>query len=195
MPASRREHLLDTAIGLFSERGYRATGIDTILTKAGVAKMTLYNHFKSKDELVLAALRLSDERTRRHFAEEVSRRGAGPRERLMAVFADLERWFADPAFNGCLFIKAAADYPDARDPIHALAAEHKRMLRQFLEGLARDAGARNPADLALQLQMLFDGATVQAQVCGNSGVAAQARQTAETLIEAAIAPAAPVPDN
>lgn len=188
MPASRREHLLDTAIDLFSEQGYRATGIDTILAKAGVAKMTLYNHFKSKDELILAALRRVDERTRAHFAEEISRRGATPEDRLRAVFEDLERWFADPAFNGCLFIKAAADYPDARDPIHALAAEHKRLIRQFLEGLAREAAARDPAGLAQQLQLLFDGATVQAQVCGGTEAALQARTAAETLIQAAIRP-------
>ncbi|HIP77475.1 MAG TPA: TetR/AcrR family transcriptional regulator, partial [Kiloniellaceae bacterium] len=61
MVSSRREHLVDTATQLFSRHGYRATGIDTILAEAGVAKMTLYNHFKSKDELILASLRRSDE--------------------------------------------------------------------------------------------------------------------------------------
>ncbi len=190
MASSRREHLVDTATQLFSRHGYRATGIDTILAEAGVAKMTLYNHFKSKDDLILASLRRSDEQTRAHLAQDIAARGGSARQRLLAVFEDLARWVEEPAFNGCLFIKAAADYPDARDPIHALAAEHKRLVRGFLEGLAREAGAEDPAALAWQLQLLFDGATVQAQVCGGSGAAAQALEAAERLIDAAT-PSAP----
>jgi len=189
MPTSRRDHLLDTAIELFSERGYKATGIDAILARAGVAKMTLYNHFKSKEEMILAALRRSDERKRASFTEAIAQAGPTARERLLAVFDNLERWFADPTFNGCLFIKAAADYPDARDPIHALAAEHKRLLRSLLEGLAREAGALDPAALAEQLQLLFDGAIVQAQICGGTGAAVQAKRAASLLITSAIPPA------
>ncbi len=184
MPASRRDHLLDTALELFSERGYRATGIDAILAKAGVAKMTLYNHFKSKEEMILAALRRCDHSTRGYFAEAVEAGGPEARDRLLAVFDGLERWFADPAFNGCLFIKAAADYPEARDPIHALAAEHKRLLRSLLEGVTREAGARDPAALAEQLQLLIDGAIVQAQICGGGEAARQAKQAASVLIAA-----------
>ncbi len=187
MPASRRDHLLDTALELFSERGYRATGIDAILARAGVAKMTLYNHFKSKDEMILAALRRCDESTRAYFAEAVAAGGAAPTDRLLAVFDGLERWFADPAFNGCLFIKAAADYPEARDPIHALAAEHKRLLRSLLEGLAREAGTAEPATLAEQLQLLIDGAIVQAQICGGTEAAVQAKRAARALIGSAAA--------
>ncbi|WP_299394057.1 TetR/AcrR family transcriptional regulator [Pelagibius sp.] len=187
MVSSRREHLVETATQLFSQHGFRATGIDTILAAAGVAKMTLYNHFKSKDDLILASLRCADEQTRAHLAEDIAARGGSARTRLLAVFEDLARWVEEPAFNGCLFTKAAADYPDARDPIHALAAEHKRLLRGFLEGLAREAGATDPAALAWQLQLLFDGATVQAQICGDSGAATQALQAAERLIDAATA--------
>ena len=191
MATSRREHLIDTATRLFSQHGFRATGIDTILAAAGVAKMTLYNHFKSKDELILASLRRADEQTRAQLAREIAAHRGTARERLLAVFEDLARWVEEPAFNGCLFTKAAADYPDARDPIHGLAAEHKRLLRAFLEGLARETGAADPAALAWQLQLLFDGATVQAQVCGDSGAATQALKAAETLIDAA-APSAAV---
>ena len=187
MPASRRDHLLDTALELFSERGYRATGIDAILAKAGVAKMTLYNHFKSKEEMILAALRRCDQSTRTYLAEAVAAGGPTPQDRLLAVFDGLERWFADPSFNGCLFIKAAADYPDARDPIHALAAEHKRLVRSLLEGLAREAGAGDPVVLAEQLQLLIDGAIVQAQICGGCEAAVQAKQAASALIAAACA--------
>ncbi|WP_299617800.1 TetR/AcrR family transcriptional regulator [Pelagibius sp.] len=186
MPASRRDDLLETAIELFTARGYRATGIDAILAKAGVAKMTLYNNFESKEALILAALKRGDERTRQRFAEEIAKAGDSARDKLLAVFGRLESWFSEPAFNGCMFQKAAADYPDAQDPIHAMAAEHKRLLRAFLEGLAREAGALDPAELAAQLQLLIDGAISQAQICGGSEAAVEARRAAGILIATAV---------
>ena len=85
MPSDRREHLLDTALSLFGTEGFHATGIDKILASAGVAKMTLYNHFRSKDELILAALRRRDERFRHWFVREVEHRAATPRDRLLAA--------------------------------------------------------------------------------------------------------------
>ena len=186
MPASRRDDLVETAIELFTARGYRATGIDAILAKAGVAKMTLYNNFESKEALILAALKRGDERTRQRFAEEIAKAGGSARDKLLAVFGRLESWFSEPAFNGCMFQKAAADYPDAQDPIHAMAAEHKRLLRVFLEGLAREAGAPDPAELAAQLQLLIDGAISQAQICGGSEAAVEARRAADILIATAV---------
>lgn len=186
MPASRRDDLVETAIELFTARGYRATGIDAILAKAGVAKMTLYNNFESKEALILAALKRGDERTRQRFAEEIAKAGGSARDKLLAVFGRLESWFSEPAFNGCMFQKAAADYPDAQDPIHAMAAEHKRLLRIFLEGLAREAGAPDPAELAAQLQLLIDGAISQAQICGGSEAAVEARRAADILIATAV---------
>ena len=186
MPASRRDDLVETAIELFTARGYRATGIDAILAKAGVAKMTLYNNFESKEALILAALKRGDERTRQRFAEEIAKAGGSARDKLLAVFGRLESWFSEPAFNGCMFQKAAADDPDAQDPIHAMAAEHKRLLRIFLEGLAREAGAPDPAELAAQLQLLIDGAISQAQICGGSEAAVEARRAADILIATAV---------
>ena len=138
--------------------------------------------------MILAALRRADERSRAGFSAAVAKAGPSARERLLAIFDNLEDWFADPAFNGCLFIKAAADYPDARDPIHAQAAEHKRLLRGMLEGLARETGAHNPAELAEQLQLLFDGAIVQAQICGGTAAAVQARRAADLLLAEATQP-------
>ena len=72
---SRRDHLVETAIRLFNRDGFHATGIDTILSEAGVAKMTLYKHFKSKDDLIVAALRRRDERWMTWFRGELKRRG------------------------------------------------------------------------------------------------------------------------
>ena len=125
MTSIRRDHLVDTALNLFSRYGFHATGIDRILSESGVAKMTLYKHFKSKDELILAALRRRDELHRNWFMREVERLAAAPRDRLAALFTALETWFQSDEFSGCCFINATAEYSDKDDPIHAAAAAGK----------------------------------------------------------------------
>ncbi len=186
MRPSRRDHLVETAQRLFAEGGYHATGIDKVLAEAGVAKMTLYKHFKSKDELILAALRRRDETFRNWFMREVERRAAAPRERLLVVFDVLDDWFQAPGFNGCMFINAVSEYGGPEHPIHAAACEHKRLLRAYLTELARAAGAEKGEDLARQLLLLVEGATVTAQIECTSDGARQARAAAEVLVAAAL---------
>jgi len=187
MATSRRDHLVDTAVRLFNEAGYHATGIDRILAEAGVAKMTLYNHFASKDELILAALELRDRRFRDWLRDEVARRAESPRAALLAVFDVLGTWTAGPDFHGCMFIKAAAEYGVPDNPIHAAAAEHKRLIYDWLRDLAAEAGARKPGELAAQLLLLLDGASVNAQVNPAAPAARQAKKAAAVLIARALA--------
>ena len=86
MPLSKRDHLVETARRLFYRDGFHNTGIDAILAEAGVAKMTLYKHFKSKDELILAVLRRQDEEFRNQLMRRVEKDHKGPRERLLGLF-------------------------------------------------------------------------------------------------------------
>ena len=186
MAVSRRDHLVDTALEMFCRDGFHATGIDNILAKAGVAKMTLYNHFRSKDELILAVLRRRDERFRRAFARTVERRATTPRERLLAVFDGLGEWFAQSNFTGCTFINASAEYAAQDDPIHALSAEHKRLTEAYIRELAEAAEAADPDALARSLMLLIEGATALAHVTGTSDWARHARAAAEVLIADAL---------
>jgi len=188
MAMTRRDCLIDTALTLFNQGGYHATGIDQILAECGVAKMTLYKHFRSKDDLILAVLQRRDERWRQWFQGAVERRAATPRARLLAVFEALEEWFAQPDFRGCLFLGAAAEFPDPQDPIHAAAAAHHRHVLAYLRTLAAAAGARHAARLARELMLLVEGAIAVTQVNGPVGAAKQARRAAETLIAAALGP-------
>ena len=155
MASTRRDHLVDTASRLFQRHGYHATGIDRILAEAGVAKMTLYNHFKSKDELILAALRRRDEQFRNAFMRNVERRAKDPRARLLACFDVLAEWFAESGFSGCSFINAAGEFAAPDDPIHAACGENKRLSLAYVRGLAaptddearvhlQDADLQNP---------------------------------------------------
>jgi AcrR family transcriptional regulator len=103
--APARERILDTAYELFSHNGIRAVGIDRIVAESGVAKMSLYHHFPSKDDLVLAFLELRMERWTRGWLEaEIERRAETPRERLLAVFDVFDEWFHESDFEGCSFI-------------------------------------------------------------------------------------------
>jgi AcrR family transcriptional regulator len=186
MPASARDRLVDAALELFQREGFHATGIDRILTKAGVARMTLYNHFKSKDELILAALRRADERFRNWFMQEVERRATKPRERLLALFEVLAEWHRRPEFHGCVFGGAASEFADAGNPIQGACAEHKRLMLRWVRSLASDAGATDPDALAQELCLLMDGATAQATVCAERGSAVIAGRVARAVIDDAL---------
>ena len=196
MPApSRRDELIETALRLFYTHGIHATGIDRILAEAGVAKMTLYKHFRSKEELVLAALRRRDELFRNWLMTAMDRASPDPRERLLALFDALDEWFHERAlnafgFHGCAFIKAAGEYDAAEDPVHRACAEHKRLIVEYLRKLAAEAGAADPTALAEQLALLKEGAIVTAQVRGLRSAALDAKVIARSLIEAACAPSA-----
>jgi AcrR family transcriptional regulator len=186
MALNRRERLLETAIRLFDANGYHATGIDRILAEAGVAKMTLYKHFGSKEALVLAALEERDARTLTGLRAAVEARAGNPRDRLLAIFDWLEEWFESPDFNGCLFVKAAGEYGRRDDPIHLAASKHQRDTLRYLRELADEAGAARPAQLARQLMLLFHGAVVVTQVNGPVGAGAEAARAAEVLIDQAV---------
>ncbi len=185
MASSKREQLVDTALELFYRDGFHATGIDRILAESGVAKMTLYKHFKSKDELILAALRLRDERFRNSFMKAVEQRAEKPADRLLAVFDVLGEWFRTDGFCGCLFINASAEFANPDDPIHGTSAEHKRLVLKYLRELAAAAGVGDPDELGDQIGLLVEGAIVVAHVTGRPDVAGKARGAAEILVRQA----------
>ena len=187
--SNKRDQLVETALKLFGQEGFHATGIDRVLEEAGVAKMTLYKHFKSKDELILAALRLRDERWRNCFMRTIEKQTKAPRGRLLAIFDFLAEWFADSRFAGCMFINASAEYADHDHPIHAAASEHKRLVEMYVHDLAVQVGVPDPATLAAQLCLLMEGAIVTAQVCPNvdrDRAAAVAKKAARVLIDQAL---------
>ena len=185
MASSKRDHLIETALGLFSRDGFHATGIDKILAESGIAKMTLYNHFTSKDELILAALHRRDETFRNDFRRKIEKRGKMPRERLLAIFDVLDDWFRGSDFTGCTFINASAEFAKSDDPIHAAAAEHKRLVGAYVRELAGAAGVKDADALAQGLMLLMEGAIVMAYVADDPNAAANAKKAARALINQA----------
>lgn len=184
---SRREDILEAATALFAAQGFHAVGMAQIVEASGVARAAIYDCFRSKEELILAVLRRRDETVRNLVMREVERSSSAPRARLLALFAFLEGWIAEPAFSGCMFINASAEFHRDDDPIHRMAAEHKRLMLSYIGRLCADAGAARPEALAEQLYLLFDGAIVQSHASGASAARmAATRAAAQTLIAAAI---------
>jgi len=176
-----------TAWRLFYRDGYRVVGIDTILAEAGVAKMTLYNHFASKEDLIVAVLEKRDRELRASMVATVEAAGRSPSKRLFAVFEWLEAWFNSDDFKGCAFIRALSEYPEPDHPIHQVAWCHKLAVIGMLTELAKANGAKDPAAFAQSLSMLIDGAIVSAHGTGTSASCASARATAASLLKLATA--------
>jgi AcrR family transcriptional regulator len=182
----KRDHLMATAWRLFYRDGYRAVGIDTLLAEAGVAKMTLYNHFSSKDDLIIAVLEKRDCELRASIIALVDASTGSPADKLLTVFDWLETWFGTPDFNGCAFIRALSEYPDIAHPIHQTAWRHKVAMQGALTQLCAQAGAHDPAALANTLSLLIDGAIVAAQATASTAPARAARETAAALLKLAV---------
>ncbi|MEQ8901748.1 MAG: TetR/AcrR family transcriptional regulator [Roseovarius sp.] len=200
MPKSRRDDLVDSALKLFYAGGFNATGIDKILAESGVAKMTLYKHFRSKDELILAVLHRRDEQFRNWLMGEMEKAAPDPRGRLLAMFDALETWFEGRAFkglgfHGCAFINAAGEFGDHAHPAHRAAAEHKRSILDYLERLCSEAGASAPRHLAEQLALLKEGAIATAHVRGMPEAAQVAKEMAAGIIQMALAKASQPPQD
>jgi AcrR family transcriptional regulator len=158
-----RERLVAAAYELFARNGVQAVGIDAIIERSGVARQTLYRHFGSKQELVLAFLERREEVwTYGWLATEVKRRERDPRRRLLAIFDVFDEWFRRPDFEGCSFINVMLEHPAADHPLHVAAAGYLARIRAFLEQLAGDAGVADPASFAREWHILMKGSIVAA---------------------------------
>lgn len=185
--SSKRDELVETARGLFYEKGILATGIDTILAESGVAKMTLYKHFRSKDDLILAVLRDNEARWREWFRTEVERRASTPKEQLIAVFEVLSAWVNGKDFRGCLLFNAVAECRGLDLRIQGVVLELRQGRRLFLKSLAAAAGVQDPTLLVSQLSLLIEGTIAMTLVHRDPQHAATAHATAALLIRDATA--------
>jgi AcrR family transcriptional regulator len=178
-----RERLLGAAYELFSRRGVQAVGIDAIIERSGVARQTMYRHFASKQDLVLAFLERREELwTRGWLQAEVTRRKSKPREQLLAIFDVFDEWFHSPEFEGCSFINVMLEHPDPVHPLHRAASAYLAGIRHFVEDVARSAGVRDAEGFARQFHILMKGSIVAAGE-GDHEAAMRARAIAALLVE------------
>jgi AcrR family transcriptional regulator len=160
-PSGVRQRLLDTAAELFYREGVRAVGVDLVVERSGVAKTSLYRHFRSKDDLVAAVLERDDQHYWTYWDRIAQRRSKNPGSELAAQMQWIAQYIDRPEFRGCAFLNAATEFPAADHPARKIALRHKEELRSRLGALTQRLGAKNAGELADQLVLLIDGAYIQ----------------------------------
>ena len=177
-----RERILDTAYELFSRRAVRDVGVDEVIERAAVAKATLYRHFPSKDDLVIAFLERREERWTLAWVEaEARRRGTTPEEQLLAIFELFDEWFQRDDFEACSFINVLLEMGPAH-PAGQASVRHLATIRTVVGRLAEEAALRDPASFAHSWHILMKGSIVSATE-GDAQAAQRARSMARLLIE------------
>ena len=187
--AETREHILPVAEKLFYTEGIRATGVDTVASRAEVAPTTLYRLFDSKDDLVASYVERCSDRYKAVLSAAMSSAAPSPPGKILAIidaFADDVR---SPSCRGCPFLLVLAEYPDPNSPAHAKAVAHKAWVRDLFHELVGELALatelRDARSLADGLALLAEGMYGSAQALGPSGPATYGRSCAEALIDAA----------
>lgn len=179
-----REKLIQAGHEIFYREGFLAVGLDRLLNEVGCSKQTFYNHFESKDDLIVAVI---DEH-HRWWSGEVRERiqraaGPDPRSQLLGIFDVIEEIMHDPEYHGCIYINAAVEFPQSHHPAHQSARRAKAETRNLLEDLSERAGASDPPTLAAEIDIIIEGALITHQIAPESNVCETARSVARTLIE------------
>jgi AcrR family transcriptional regulator len=159
-----RDRILETASALFYRRGVRAVGVDLVVETAGVAKTSLYRHFRTKDDLIAAFLHREDEDFWKCWDNATEGHGSDADAELDAQLKWIGERVSRPNYRGCPQLNVAAEFPDLDHPARAVAAAHKRELLRRLRDLAERLRAKRPDELAAQLSLLINGAFVSSQV-------------------------------
>ncbi|HYV38918.1 MAG TPA: TetR/AcrR family transcriptional regulator [Gemmataceae bacterium] len=178
-----KQRILETADRLFYQDGVRAVGIDRIIAEARVAKMSLYKHFSSKDELILAVLKRREESVLEFFHSAMKRHGNKAKSQLRAFFAALKDFFESPGFRGCPFQNAAVELADPTHPGAEFVRGHKQRFSDFLRGLVEETVGKAAAKVAPAVAILVEGALVTAVIQGNPDAADVARDAALKLVD------------
>jgi AcrR family transcriptional regulator len=177
-----RERILAAAYELFASRGIRDVGVDEVIGRAGVAKASLYRHFRSKDDLVIAFLEMREERWTLEWVEaEARRRGTTPEEQLLAIFGLFDEWFHRQDFEACSFINVLLEMGPTH-PAGKASVQHLANIRSIVRKLAEESGLSDPDSFARSWHILMKGSIVSAAE-GDAEAARRARSMARLLIE------------
>jgi AcrR family transcriptional regulator len=183
--SSARDRILDTAHRLFYRDGLRATGIDRIIAESGVAKMSFYRNFPSKNDLIEAFLTRRHDEWMQWFVDAVETRLARRNAGLEVIADAMEEWFAEPEFRGCAFINTVAESGAESDaPAWTLASSHKEGVRDYIEQLARRLALPHPRDVADEVMLIIEGMIVRYQMTADPRVISAGRRQLKRLRQA-----------
>ncbi|MGF6233483.1 AcrR family transcriptional regulator [Inquilinus ginsengisoli] len=184
-PKRARDRIFAAADDLFYRQGIRAVGVDAIAKEAGVAKISLYRAFPSKDDLVVAYLEDRNASYWQRWDRAFAKHEGDPRAQLRAMMEHLADRTTVPGYRGCPFTNDATEFPDPSHPGRRVAEANKRELRQRLLRLAEALGAPDKQALADGLVLLVEGAYAISQtLSGRDGPGRAIIWAAEALVEA-----------
>jgi AcrR family transcriptional regulator len=177
-----RERLLVAAEQLTYAEGLHV-GVDALLRDANVARRSLYEHFGGKDGLLVEVLRRSTEEDLRKYRETMDAAGTDPRDRLLAIFDDLDAVTSDPSFRGCRYLGADLALPAAEHPVHAVSAAYRAKVHELLRAECEALGSGDADELADRIHLLIEGVLASAAF----GAIDQPARTARRIVAEAIA--------
>jgi AcrR family transcriptional regulator len=182
-----RDKILTTATDLFYKQGIRAVGVDLVVEKAGVAKTSLYRHFGTKDDLVVAFLQRMDQEFWQTWDRVTAQHADDARAELHAQLAWIGERAGQPDYRGCPQLNIAAEFPEVEHPARKLATAHKRELRRRLKVIAERLHCAAPDALAGQLAVLINGAFVSTPLYEPGEATRLLQRAADALIAAHVA--------
>jgi AcrR family transcriptional regulator len=181
--SAAREKLLVTASQLFFEKGFHAVGVDTIVAESGITKMTMYKHFPSKDQLIVAILERSDELYWEWF-ENTIQGISEPEKQLIAIFeAVAHQHSLSPQSTFCLYQAVAVEYPYPGHIVNQAAVDHKQSILKRLETICEQTGLKSPAPLARQLFVILEGFCISSRFIGADNPVADIVHVAVTMMK------------
>jgi len=178
-----KEKILTTASTLFYRDGIHATGIDTVVEASGIARMTLYHHFASKDKLIEAVLERRADEVEAWLQATYEQKDLGARERLLLLFDAMKKRFKSGQFYGCPFVNATAEFSGHDHFVRHMSENYNRRFVYWIEKFTFELPVEDPETLARQRCLLIQGSIVVAQVSGSEEWARDARIMAAGLID------------
>lgn len=182
MRPSKKNQIILEALNIFYQVGFQAAGVDFIVNHTGISKTTIYNHFESKEALILAVLDKRDSDFRSWLSQRVDELADSPETKLFCVFDALDEWFQQEDFKGCMFIRASSEYQELDGPIFKQSALHKERLKIYFHELASKANCTNPMAVANQMLILKEGAIIAANLKLMSSPGSHAKEILTALI-------------
>lgn len=179
-----RDRILAAARTLYFRQGINVTGVAELCAAAHVSKRTLYQHFASKDEVVVAYLRAIAADPGYPPQAILARTDLAPRARLLELYATLAG--GGHPLRGCPFVNAGVELADPAHPAHRFVAEYKQDFAERLADVAREAGARNSERVGRRLALLYDGAAAEIAVHDSPEPASEAQALAAAVLAGAI---------
>ncbi|AUP78467.1 TetR/AcrR family transcriptional regulator [Flavivirga eckloniae] len=178
-----KERIIETASDLFYHNGFNQTGINQIIAEAGVAKASMYQHFKSKEDIAVAYLVKRHALWMEQLLNFLSTKNT-PKDKVIGLFDFLTDWLCEVDFRGCGWQNIITDLPNDHDKIRNQAINHKNEVRSHIHTILKDEYSEEQSkELGDQILVLIEGAIILSQIQKNKWPVLTAKNAAICLLK------------